>query len=51
MAISSVPSDGGLLEALGPVTLTPGNGPAVSFALRLPTPTTLASFTFTCLGT
>jgi hypothetical protein len=50
MAISSVPSDGGLLEAPGPVTLTPGNGGAVSFTLRLPAPTTLADFTFTCLG-
>jgi hypothetical protein len=52
MAISSVPptSEGGLLEAPGPVTLATGDGGGVTFTLRLPTPTTLAGFTFTCLG-
>jgi hypothetical protein len=51
MAISSVPSDGGLLEAPGPVTIVTGDGGSVTFTLRLPTPTTLAGFTFACLGT
>jgi len=49
MAISSVPFDGGFGEAPGPVTLVTGDGGGVTFTLRLPTPTTLASFTFTCL--
>jgi hypothetical protein len=52
MAISSVPpADGGLFEAPGPVTVAPGAGAAVIFTLRMPTPTTLSGFTFTCLGT
>ena len=52
MAIASVPSDdGGLLAEPGPVTVTPGNGASVPFTLRMPTPTTLAGFTFTCRGT
>ncbi len=52
MAISSVPSaDGGLFDAPGPITVTPGAGDAVIFELRMPTPTTLSGFTFTCLGT
>jgi hypothetical protein len=50
MDISSVPSpDGGPFEAPGPVTLT-GDGHAVPFTLRLPTPTTLVGFTFSCVG-
>jgi hypothetical protein len=49
MAISSLPpTDGGFLNEPGPVTLT-GGGQSVPFTLRLPTPTALASFTFTCL--
>jgi hypothetical protein len=51
MSISSVPFDGGLGEAPGPVTLTTGNGGSVTFTLRLPTPTSLSGFSFTCLGT
>jgi hypothetical protein len=50
MAISSVPFDGGLGEAPGPVTLVTGNGGSVTFTLRLPTPTNLSGFTFTCLA-
>lgn len=50
MAISSLPpTDGGLLNQPGPVTLT-GGGQSVPFTLRLPTPTTLAGFAFMCLG-
>ena len=49
MAISSVPpADGGFLNAPGPVTLT-GGGQTVPFTLRLPAPTTLDGFSFTCL--
>lgn len=49
MAISSLPpADGGFLNEPGPVTLT-GDGQSVPFTLRLPTPTTLDGFTFTCL--
>jgi hypothetical protein len=52
MAISSVPApDGGLFETPGPVTVTPGGGPGVIFTLRMPTPTSVSGFTFTCLGT
>jgi len=51
MAISSVPFDGGLGEAPGPVTLVTGDGGSVTFTLRMPTPTNLSGFTFTCLGT
>jgi hypothetical protein len=53
MSISSVPSasEGGLFDAPGPVTLVIGDGGGVTFTLRLPTPTTLVGFTFTCLGT
>ena len=52
MAISSVPAlDGGPLEAPGPVTVTPGGGAGIVFTLRMPTPTSLSGFTFTCLGT
>ena len=52
MAISSIPSDGGLLDAPGPVTLTKGAaGGDVVFTLRMPTPDTLTGFTFRCLGT
>jgi hypothetical protein len=52
MAISSVPSaDGGPFEAPGPVTVTAGGGAGVVFTLRMPTPTSLSGFTFTCLGT
>jgi hypothetical protein len=52
MAISSIaPSDGGPFAAPGPVTVTPGAGASVVFTLRMPTPTTLSGFTFTCLGT
>ena len=51
MAISLVPFDGGLGEAPGPVTLVTGDGGSVTFTLRLPTPTTLAGFSFTCLAT
>jgi hypothetical protein len=51
MAISSVPFDGGLGVAPGPVTLVTGDGGGVTFTLRLPTPGTLAGFSFTCLGT
>jgi hypothetical protein len=43
--------DGGPFGAPGPVTVTPGAGTAVSFTLRMPTPTTLSGFTFTCGGT
>jgi hypothetical protein len=50
MTIPSVPSDGGLLDAPGPVTVTPGPGAAVSFTLRQPTPSTLSGFTFTCIS-
>ncbi len=49
MAISSIPSEGGLLEAPGPVTVTGGGGASVSFMLRLPTPSTVTDFAFTCL--
>jgi hypothetical protein len=49
MSITSVPSDGGLGEAPGPVMLTNGDGSTVSFTLRLPTPTSLGGFAFTCL--
>jgi hypothetical protein len=48
MAIASIPSDGGIGEAPGPVTLTTGKGASVSYTLREPTPTTLTGFTFTC---
>jgi hypothetical protein len=53
MAIASLPPvpDGGPFGAPGPVTVTPGTGPAVPFTLRVPTPTTLSGFTFTCQGT
>jgi hypothetical protein len=52
MAIASVPpQDGGLFDAPGPVTVTPNGGAGVAFTLRLPTPTTLAGFAFSCLGT
>jgi hypothetical protein len=48
MAIASLPpTDGGFLERPGPVTLT-GGGQSVPFTLRLPTPTTLSGFSFTC---
>jgi hypothetical protein len=47
MAISSIPSEGALLEAPGPVTVT-GDGVSISFMLRLPTPSTVTDFTFTC---
>jgi hypothetical protein len=50
MSIASVLSDGGLGEAPGPVTLTKGNGSTVAFTLRLPTPTSLGGFAFTCLA-
>jgi hypothetical protein len=50
MSIASVPSDGGLGEAPGPVTLTKGDGSTVTLALRLPTPTSLGRFAFTCLA-
>ena len=50
MAISSVPSDGGLFDAPGPVTLTRGTGGDLAFTLRVPTPSTLVGFTFQCLG-
>ncbi len=49
MSISSVPSDGGLGELPGPVTLVTGDGGSVTFTLRMPTPTKLSDFTFTCL--
>jgi hypothetical protein len=52
MAISSVPAaDGGPFAAPGPVTVTAGGGAGVVFTLRMPTPTNLSGFTFTCLGT
>ena len=52
MAISSVPApDGGPFAAPGPVTVTPGGGAGVIFTLRMPAPTSLSGFTFTCLGT
>jgi hypothetical protein len=53
MAIASLPvvPDGGPFGAPGPVTVTAGTGPAVPFTLRVPTPTTLSGFTFTCQGT
>jgi hypothetical protein len=53
MAIASLPPvpDGGPFGAPGPVTVTPGTGTAVPFTLRVPTPTTLSGFTFTCQGT
>jgi hypothetical protein len=50
MAISSVPFDGGLGEAPGPVTLVTGDGGSDTFTLRMPTPTNLSGFTFTCLA-
>jgi hypothetical protein len=52
MAIASLPPvpDGGPFGAPGPVTVTPGTGTAVPFTLRVPTPTTLSGFTFTCQG-
>ena len=50
MAIASAPSpDGGLFDVPGPVTVTPADGAAVTFTLRMPTPTTLAGFAFSCL--
>jgi hypothetical protein len=49
MAIASMPSDGGLGEDPGPVTLTTPTG-TVAFTLRVPNPKTLAGFTFSCLG-
>ncbi len=52
MDISSVPApDGGPFAAPGPVTVTPAGGAGVLFTLRMPTPTSLSGFTFTCLGT
>ncbi len=51
MSIASVPWDGGLGESPGPVTLTEGeDGSTVVFTLRLPTPTSLAGFEFSCLA-
>lgn len=50
MSIASVPSDGGLFEAPGPVTLAKGDGSTVGFTLRMPTPTSLGGFAFTCLA-
>jgi hypothetical protein len=51
MSIASLPPvDGGLFDAPGPVTLTTGDAALESFVLRLPTPTSLAGFSFTCLG-
>jgi hypothetical protein len=50
MAIASVPSpDGGPFDDPGPVTVTPADGGAVIFTLRMPTPTTLSGFAFSCL--
>jgi hypothetical protein len=52
MSIASAPPpEGGLLNAPGPVTVTPTGGAGVMFTLRMPTPTTLSGFTFACLGT
>jgi hypothetical protein len=51
MSIASLPpADGGLFDAPGPVTLTTADGTQEPFVLQLPTPTSLASFSFTCLG-
>jgi hypothetical protein len=50
MSISSLPpADGGLLNQPGPVTLT-GGGKTVPFTLRVPTPTNVTAFAFTCLA-
>jgi hypothetical protein len=50
MSIGSVPAvDGGPFAAPGPVTLTTGDGGEESFTLRMPTPTTLSGFSFTCM--
>jgi len=50
MSIASVPVDSGFGEAPGPVTLTKGDGTTVAFTLRLPTPSSLSGFAFTCLA-
>ena len=51
MSIASIPpEDGGPFDAPGPVTVTTGDGAQEAFVLRVPTPTSLAGFSFTCLG-
>jgi hypothetical protein len=50
MSIASIPApDGGPFAAPGPVTLMMGDGGEESFTLRMPTPTTLSAFYFTCM--
>jgi hypothetical protein len=44
------PPDAALLGEPGPGTLSIAGGATLKFTLRLPPPTSLAGFTFTCLG-
>ena len=51
MNITSTPSsDGGLWPTPGPVVLTTGTDARLGYTLRLPRPSNLTGFTFSCLG-